>query len=66
MNIYYIFILSYWVIILVIPVPNEFNVSNMFNPDMYNKQFIFVVLFNVVNPDTFNDDNNVVISFNDI
>ena len=46
--------------ILVIPVPNELNVSNMFNPDMYNEAFIFVVLFNVVNPDTFNDDNNVV------
>ncbi len=32
------------------PVPNEFNVSNTFKPDIYNEPFIFVVLSKLVNP----------------
>ncbi len=56
-------IFSFWVIslfLLVIPVSNEFNISNMFNPDIYKEPFILVELFNVVTPDPFNNDNNVV------
>ncbi len=50
--------------ILVIPVPNEFYVSNIFKPDMYNEPLKIVLLFNVVKPDAFNDVNKVVLLFN--
>ncbi len=41
----------------------EFNNCNIFDPDIYNDPFIFVVLFKFVNPLTFNDDNNVTLLF---
>ncbi len=43
------------------PVPNEFNVSNTFKPELYNDPFIFVVLSKLVKPLTFNEDNIVVL-----
>jgi hypothetical protein len=46
------------------PVPNEFNVSITFKPDIYNDPFIFALLSVLVKPLTFNEDNNVVLLFN--
>jgi hypothetical protein len=45
-------------------VPYAFNNCNIFDQDIYNDPFIFVVLFKLVNPLTFNEDNNETLLFN--
>jgi hypothetical protein len=45
-------------------VPYAFSNCNIFDPDIYNDPFIFVVLFKLVNPLTFNEDNNETLLFN--